>query len=186
VERTRRCAGLALAYVELLSCLPDVGVRVGNTFGRWRSRHTARSGSPYGVAVVQRVRHPAANVGHALGCSSGPGDLHRLHDVAALRVSGAVLLVFVLLTITFILLAIERAAAHQCDPLGGYIASRPRSRRGTRRLRMSSTAPSEDGRAGLPAQQVGKGRSTHRGCRGAPPRHPSFVLTTSEVIADGD
>ena len=42
--------------------------------------------------------------------------------VAALRVSGAVLLVFVLLTITFVLLAIGASGGHACAThWGGYI-----------------------------------------------------------------
>jgi uncharacterized protein len=51
----------------------------------------------------------------------GLGDLHGLHAVAALRTHASLLLVFVLITVTFILLAIGASGAHTTvTHWGGY------------------------------------------------------------------
>ena len=78
-------------------------------------------------------------------CTCGRGRSSPAYmTVAALRVSGAVLLVFVLLTITFVLLGDRQRRRQRDDRRTGAAtsASRPRPRRGTRRSARSSTAPS--------------------------------------------
>ena len=85
--------------------------------------------------------------------------------VAALRVSGAVLLVFILLTITFILLAIGASGGHtSATHWGGYLGVATAivawytsfARRHQQHLR-------EDRRTDLPAQQVGTRGARFRG-----------------------
>ncbi|HEY8303343.1 MAG TPA: acetate uptake transporter, partial [Solirubrobacteraceae bacterium] len=66
---------------------------------------------------------PAVQVHHALGLYLWAWAIFTAYmTVAALRTSGAVLLVFALLTVTFVLLAIGASGAHQTvTHWGGYI-----------------------------------------------------------------
>jgi succinate-acetate transporter protein len=117
--------GLALAYGGLAQLLAGMWeFRAGNTFG-------AVAFSSYGafwIAVWVLLSFnvsgiPAANVGHALGLFFWAWAIFTAYmTVAALRVSGAVLLVFVLLTVTFVMLAIGASGGHaSATHWGGYL-----------------------------------------------------------------
>jgi hypothetical protein len=98
--------GLALAYGGIVQLLAGMWeFRTGNTFGA--------------VAFCSF----GGNVGHAVGVYLWAWAIFTAYmTVAALRVSGAVLLVFVLLTVTFILLAIGAVGPHiKVTHWGGYL-----------------------------------------------------------------
>ena len=116
---------LALAYGGLAQLLAGMWeFRAGNTFGAvaftsygafWISVWLLNTFNISGI--------PAAHLGHALGLYFWAWAIFTAYmTVAALRVSGAVLLVFVLLTTTFILLAIGASGAHAtATHWGGYL-----------------------------------------------------------------
>ena len=168
--------GLALAYGGVAQLLAGMWeFRAGNTFGALAFSSFGAFWISYWLLVTFNVGElPAAHVGHALGLYLWAWAIFTAYmTIAALRVSGAVLLVFVLLTITFVLLGDRgRRWPRQRHPLGWLHWRRDRDRRVVRVVCgvVNSTfgktvAPT------LPAQQVGT-RVAVPGCRGSPPRHP--------------
>jgi succinate-acetate transporter protein len=107
--------GLALAYGGLAQVLAGMWeFRTGNTFG-------AVAFTSYGAfwlsfwAFVQFFEKsvPAADAGHAVGLFLIAWGIFTAYMlIASLRTTGAVALVFALLTVTFLLLGIGNAGAH--------------------------------------------------------------------------
>jgi succinate-acetate transporter protein len=116
--------GLALAYggiVQLLAGLWEF--RTGNTFGAVAFCSFGAFWISFWALEVFYAKQIGGNVGHAVGVYLWAWAIFTAYmTVAALRVSGAVLLVFVLLTITFVLLAIGADGAHETvTHWGGYL-----------------------------------------------------------------
>jgi uncharacterized protein len=116
--------GLALAYggiVQLLAGLWEF--RTGNTFGAVAFCSYGAFWISFWALEVFYAKSIGGNVGHAIGVYLWAWAIFTAYmTVAALRVSGAVLLVFVLLTITFILLAIGATGPHiTVTHWGGYL-----------------------------------------------------------------
>jgi succinate-acetate transporter protein len=116
--------GLALAYggiVQLLAGLWEF--RTGNTFGAVAFCSFGAFWISFWALNVFYAKDIGGNVGHAVGVYLWAWAIFTAYmTVAALRVSGAVLLVFVLLTITFVLLAIGADGAHETvTHWGGYL-----------------------------------------------------------------
>jgi hypothetical protein len=131
--------GLALAYGGIVQLLAGMWeFRAGNTFG-------AVAFSSYGAfwisfwLLVTFNAGSLANADHAISLYLWAWAIFTAYmTIASLRVSGAVLVVFVLLTATFIFLAIGQnnlpaTASTRCTRSVGISASRRRSPRGTRR-----------------------------------------------------
>ncbi len=118
--------GLALAYGGLAQLLAGMWeFAKGNTFG-------ATAFASFGAfwisfwwltAHIADYKIPAGDVGKGLGTYLLAWGIFTAYmTVAATRVSGAVLAVFVLLTITFFLLAIgEYATAATITKIGGFV-----------------------------------------------------------------
>jgi succinate-acetate transporter protein len=117
--------GLALAYGGIAQVLAGMWeFRSGNTFG-------ALAFTSYGAfwlsfwAYVQfyAAKIPATDAGHAVGLYLiAWGIFTGYMFVASLRTTGAIALVFILLTVTFVLLGIGDAGAHTgITKLGGYV-----------------------------------------------------------------
>ena len=117
--------GLALAYGGIAQLLAGMWeFRAGNTFGALAFSSFGGFWISYWLLVTFNVGQiPAAHVGHALGLYLWAWAIFTAYmTVAALRVSGAVLLVFVLLTVTFILLAIGNDGGSMTTThWGGYL-----------------------------------------------------------------
>ena len=117
--------GLALAYGGIAQLLAGMWeFRAGNTFGALAFSSFGGFWISYWLLVTFNVGGiPAAHVGHALGLYLWAWAIFTAYmTVAALRVSGAVLLVFVLLTVTFVLLAIGNDGGNMTTVhWGGYI-----------------------------------------------------------------
>lgn len=116
--------GLALAYggiVQLLAGLWEF--RTGNTFGAVAFCSYGGFWISFWALEVFYAKSIGGNVGHAIGLYLWAWAIFTAYMmVAALRVSGAVLAVFVLLTATFILLAIGATGAHtKVTHWGGYV-----------------------------------------------------------------
>jgi uncharacterized protein len=116
--------GLALAYggiVQLLAGLWEF--RTGNTFGAVAFCSFGAFWISFWALNVFYAKDIGGNVGHAVGVYLWAWAIFTAYmTVAALRVSGAVLLVFVLLTITFVLLAIGADGGHETvTHWGGYL-----------------------------------------------------------------
>jgi uncharacterized protein len=116
--------GLALAYggiVQLLAGLWEF--RTGNTFGAVAFCSFGGFWISFWAINVFYAKQIGGNAGHALGVYLWAWAIFTAYmTVAALRVSGAVLLVFVLLTATFILLAIGNIGPHPTVlHWGGYV-----------------------------------------------------------------
>jgi uncharacterized protein len=116
--------GLALAYggiVQLIAGLWEF--RTGNTFGAVAFCSFGAFWISFWALNVFYAKGITGNVGHALGVYLWAWAIFTAYmTVAALRVSGAVLLVFVLLTATFILLAIGNIGPHaNVLHWGGYV-----------------------------------------------------------------
>ncbi len=116
--------GLALAYGGLAQVLAGMWeFRTGNTFG-------AVAFTSYGAfwlsfwAYVQfyAAKVPEAQAGHAVGLYLIAWAIFTAYMfIASLRTTGAIALVFILLTVTFVLLGIGDAGAHTgITKLGGY------------------------------------------------------------------
>jgi uncharacterized protein len=120
--------GLALAYGGIAQLLAGMWeFRAGNTFG-------ALAFSSFGAFWISYWLLVTFNVGSLVAAKAPVGNAVGLYlwawaiftaymTIAALRVNGAVLLVFVLLTITFILLAIgsDTGANATATHWGGYV-----------------------------------------------------------------
>jgi succinate-acetate transporter protein len=117
--------GLALAYGGIAQLLAGMWeFRAGNTFGAVAFSSFGAFWISYWLLVTFNVGGLVpAHVGHALGLYLWAWAIFTAYmTIAALRVSGAVLLVFVLLTITFVLLAIGADGGHTTvTHWGGYI-----------------------------------------------------------------
>ncbi len=116
--------GLALAYggiVQLLAGLWEF--RTGNTFGAVAFCSFGAFWISFWALNAFYAKDIGGNVGHAIGVYLWAWAIFTAYmTVAALRVSGAVLLVFVLLTITFVLLAIGAVGPHATvTHWGGYV-----------------------------------------------------------------
>jgi succinate-acetate transporter protein len=116
--------GLALAYGGLVQLLAGMWeFRTGNTFGAVAFCSYGAFWISFWALQVFYAKDITGNAGHALGVYLWAWAIFTAYmTVAALRVSGAVLLVFVLLTITFVLLAIGNTGAHETVlHWGGYL-----------------------------------------------------------------
>jgi succinate-acetate transporter protein len=116
--------GLALAYggiVQLLAGLWEF--RTGNTFGAVAFCSFGGFWISFWALQVFYAKSIGGNVGHAVGLYLWAWAIFTAYmTIAALRVNGAVLLVFVLLTATFVLLAIGAVGAHKTvTHWGGYV-----------------------------------------------------------------
>ncbi|HST56032.1 MAG TPA: acetate uptake transporter [Solirubrobacteraceae bacterium] len=116
--------GLALAYGGIAQLLAGMWeFRTGNTFGAVAFTSFGAFWLSFWALEVFYAKDLGGNAGHAVGLYLWAWAIFTAYmTVAALRVSGAVLLVFVLLTATFILLAIGETGAHTTiTHWGGYV-----------------------------------------------------------------
>jgi succinate-acetate transporter protein len=116
--------GLALAYGGLVQLLAGMWeFRTGNTFGAVAFSSFGAFWLSFWALEVFYAKSIGGNVGHSVGLYLWAWAIFTAYmTVAALRVSAAVLLVFVLLTATFILLAIGATGAHKTvTHWGGYV-----------------------------------------------------------------
>jgi succinate-acetate transporter protein len=116
--------GLALAYGGIVQLLAGMWeFRTGNTFGAVAFCSYGAFWISFWALNVFYAKSITGDVGHALGVYLWAWAIFTAYmTVAALRVSGAVLLVFVLLTATFVLLAIGAVGAHETvTHWGGYV-----------------------------------------------------------------
>jgi succinate-acetate transporter protein len=116
--------GLALAYGGIVQLIAGIWeFRTGNTFGAVAFCSFGAFWISFWALNVFYAKDITGNAGHAVGVYLWAWAIFTAYmTVAALRVSGAVLLVFVLLTITFVLLAIGASGAHESvTHWGGYL-----------------------------------------------------------------
>ncbi|HEX5309314.1 MAG TPA: acetate uptake transporter [Solirubrobacteraceae bacterium] len=116
--------GLALAYGGVVQILAGMWeFRTGNTFGAVAFSSFGAFWISFWALEVFYAKSIGGNAGHAVGVYLWAWAIFTAYmTVAALRVSGAVLLVFVLLTATFILLAIGATGPHaNITHWGGYL-----------------------------------------------------------------
>jgi len=116
--------GLALAYGGIVQLLAGMWeFRTGNTFGAVAFCSFGAFWISFWALQVFYAKQIGGNVGHAVGLYLWAWAIFTAYmTVAALRTSGAVLLVFALLTVTFVLLAIGAVGAHQTvTHWGGYL-----------------------------------------------------------------
>jgi len=116
--------GLALIYGGLVQLLAGMWeFRTGNTFGAVAFSSYGAFWLSFWALNVFYAKDIGGNAGHAVGLYLWAWAIFTAYmTVAALRVSGAVLLVFALLTATFILLAIGAVGAHKTvTHWGGYV-----------------------------------------------------------------
>jgi succinate-acetate transporter protein len=116
--------GLALAYGGLVQLLAGMWeFRTGNTFGAVAFSSFGAFWLSFWALEVFYAKSIGGNVGHSVGLYLWAWAIFTAYmTVAALRVSAAVLAVFVLLTATFILLAIGASGAHKTvTHWGGYV-----------------------------------------------------------------
>lgn len=116
--------GLALVYGGIVQLLAGMWeFRTGNTFGAVAFSSFGAFWISFWALEVFYAKSIGGNVGHSVGVYLWAWAIFTAYmTVAAMRVSGAVLLVFVLLTITFVLLAIGAVGAHTTiTHWGGYI-----------------------------------------------------------------
>ena len=116
--------GLALAYGGIAQLLAGMWeFRTGNTFGALAfSSFGAFWISLFVFEVFFAGSIPAADLGHAAGVYLWAWAIFTSYMfIASLRTTGAVALVFILLAITFVLLAIGASGAHEnVTHWGGY------------------------------------------------------------------
>jgi succinate-acetate transporter protein len=116
--------GLALIYGGVVQVLAGMWeFRTGNTFGAVAFSSYGAFWISFWALEVFYAKEIGGNVGHSVGVYLWAWAIFTAYmTVAALRVSGAVLLVFVLLTATFILLAIGAVGSHaNVTHWGGYV-----------------------------------------------------------------
>lgn len=116
--------GLALAYGGIVQLLAGMWeFRTGNTFGAVAFCSFGAFWISFWALNVFYAKQIGGNAGHAIGVYLWAWAIFTAYmTVAALRVSGAVLLVFVLLTATFVLLAIGAVGPHETvTHWGGYV-----------------------------------------------------------------
>jgi succinate-acetate transporter protein len=117
--------GLALAYGGIAQLLAGMWeFRTGNTFGAVAfSSYGAFWISFWALVTFFAPKIPAADAGHAVGLYLWAWAIFTTYMfVASLRTTGAVALVFFLLSITFILLGAGNSGAHEnVIKWGGYL-----------------------------------------------------------------
>jgi succinate-acetate transporter protein len=116
--------GLALAYGGIVQLLAGMWeFRTGNTFGAVAFSSFGAFWISFWALNAFYAKEIAGNAGHAIGLYLWAWAIFTAYmTVAALRVSVAVLLVFGLLTATFVLLAIGAVGAHETvTHWGGYV-----------------------------------------------------------------
>jgi uncharacterized protein len=116
--------GLALAYGGIVQLLAGMWeFRTGNTFGAVAFCSFGGFWISFWALNVFYAKQIGGNAGHAVGVYLWAWAIFTAYmTVAAMRTSGAVLLVFVLLTVTFVLLAIGASGAHETvTEWGGYL-----------------------------------------------------------------
>jgi succinate-acetate transporter protein len=116
--------GLALAYGGIVQLLAGMWeFRTGNTFGAVAFCSFGAFWISFWAINVFYAKEITGNAGHALGVYLWAWAIFTAYmTVAAMRTSGAVLLVFVLLTVTFVLLAIGATGAHETvTHWGGFL-----------------------------------------------------------------
>jgi len=117
--------GLALAYGGIAQLLAGMWeFRTGNTFGAVAfSSYGAFWISFWALVVFYVPKIPEADAGHAIGLYLWAWAIFTAYmTVASLRTTGAVALVFVLLTVTFILLGAGNSGGHEnVIKWGGYV-----------------------------------------------------------------
>ncbi len=116
--------GLALAYGGIVQLLAGMWeFRNGNTFGAVAFSSFGAFWISFWALEAFYAKDIGGNAGHAVGVYLWGWAIFTLYmTVAAMRTSGAVLLVFTLLTVTFVLLAIGASGAHETvTHWGGYI-----------------------------------------------------------------
>jgi uncharacterized protein len=116
--------GLALAYGGIVQLIAGVWeFRTGNTFGAVAFCSFGAFWISFWALNVFYAKQIGGNAGHAVGLYLWAWAIFTTYmAVAALRTSGAVLLVFVLLAATFILLAIGADGPHKTvTHWGGYL-----------------------------------------------------------------
>ena len=116
--------GLALAYGGIVQLLAGMWeFRTGNTFGAVAFSSFGAFWISFWALEVFYAKDIGGNAGHAIGLYLWAWAIFTAYmTVAALRTSAAILLVFALLTVTFVLLAIGAVGAHHTiTHWGGYI-----------------------------------------------------------------
>jgi uncharacterized protein len=116
--------GLALAYGGIVQLLAGMWeFRNGNTFGAVAFSSYGAFWISFWALEVFYAKQIGGNAGHAIGVYLWGWAIFTAYmTIAALRVNVAVLLVFVLLTATFVLLAIGAVGAHETvTHWGGYL-----------------------------------------------------------------
>jgi succinate-acetate transporter protein len=117
--------GLALAYGGIAQLLAGMWeFRTGNTFGAVAFSSFGAFWISFFILVTFNVGDiPEADAGHAIGLYLWAWAIFTGYMfVASLRTTGAVALVFFLLTITFVLLAIGDSGGHEnITKWGGYV-----------------------------------------------------------------
>jgi succinate-acetate transporter protein len=116
--------GLALAYGGIVQVLAGMWeFRNGNTFGAVAFSSFGAFWLSFWALEAFYAKDIGGNAGHAVGLYLWGWAIFTAYmTVAAMRTSGAVLLVFALLTITFVLLAIGAVGAHETvTHWGGYV-----------------------------------------------------------------
>jgi succinate-acetate transporter protein len=116
--------GLALVYGGIVQLLAGMWeFRTGNTFGAVAFSSFGAFWISFWALNVFYAKSIGGNVGHSVGVYLWAWAIFTAYmTVAALRVNAAVLLVFILLTVTFVLLAIGAVGAHTTvTHWGGYL-----------------------------------------------------------------
>jgi uncharacterized protein len=116
--------GLALAYGGIVQLLAGMWeFRNGNTFGAVAFSSFGAFWISFWALEAFYAKDIAGNAGHAVGLYLWAWAIFTAYmTIAAMRTSGAVLLVFALLTVTFVLLAIGESGAHETvTHWGGYL-----------------------------------------------------------------
>ncbi len=116
--------GLALVYGGIVQLLAGMWeFRTGNTFGAVAFSSFGAFWISFWALNVFYAKQIGGNAGHAVGVYLWAWAIFTIYmSVAATRVSAAVLVVFLLLSATFVLLAIGNSGAHpSVIHWGGYI-----------------------------------------------------------------
>jgi hypothetical protein len=116
--------GLALVYGGIVQLLAGMWeFRTGNTFGAVAFSSFGAFWISFWALEVFYAKSIGGNVGHSIGLYLWAWAIFTAYmTVAALRVNAAVLLVFMLLTVTFVLLAIGAVGTHTTvTHWGGYL-----------------------------------------------------------------
>lgn len=116
--------GLALAYGGIVQLLAGMWeFRNGNTFGAVAFSSFGAFWISFWALEAFYAKDITGNAGHAVGLYLWAWAIFTAYmTIAAMRTSGAVLLVFALLTATFVLLAIGESGAHETvTHWGGYV-----------------------------------------------------------------